>query len=115
MTGPSPLCEPGAVVLVRFTFTSQTQTKRRPAVILTGDRYHSSRLDAMMVPLSTQAGGFYGDSPVTDWQAAGLSGPTNAKGIIQTIERSTVDRRIGTLSDQDFAALKTALRSCLGL
>jgi len=112
---PSPLCELGAVVTLRYRQTNQTPGKRRPAIILTDAAYHSSRADAMMMPLSTRAGGYYGDCPLADWQSAGLSQPTTAKGVIQTLERSSVERRVGTLSETDFKTLKACLRVVLGL
>ena len=112
---PLPLCEPGAVVSVRYRETRQTTGKRRPAIVLTDAAYHAARADAIMVPLSTKAGGYYGDCAVNDWRAAGLNMATTAKGVIQTLERSAVERRIGTLSESDFGALKSCLRTTLGL
>jgi len=109
------ICEPGAVVAVRFVFTSQTAAKRRPAIILTNSNYHTSRADAVMMPLSTKAGGYYGDYPLIDWQAAGLNAATVAKGVIQTIPQSSIERRYGTLSVQDYEAVKSSVRQILGL
>lgn len=112
---PSTLCEPGAVVLIRFHFTSKTAVKMRPAVILTDDAYHASRADAIMIPLSSRAGGYYGDTLLNDWKSAGLNVQTTAKGVIQTIERAAVEKRIGTLSIDDFDSVKTNVKIILGL
>lgn len=68
-----------------------------------------------MMPLSTRAGGYYGDYPLVDWSAAGLNMATVAKGVIQTIPQSAVERRYGTLSAHDFDAVKQSLRQILGL
>jgi len=103
-------------VLVRFRFTGGQGTKRRPAVILTGDHYHNSRADAVMLALSTRRGDHYfGDCEIVDWQGAGLPQPTKAKGVIQTIEQRTVESRLGTLSANDFTRVKQSVRDILGL
>lgn len=114
-TQPSTLCEPGAVVVIRFQFTSQAAVKRRPAIILTDEIYHASRVDAIMMPLSSRAGGYYGDTLLNDWKSAGLDVQTTAKGVIQTIERAAVEKRIGTLSTDDFDSVKANVKTVLGL
>jgi len=100
---------------VRFTFTSQAGSKFRPAVILSDSAYHASKLDAVMVPLTSQQTSHYGDTNIVDWQQAGLLKASIAKGSIQTIERSSVSRRVGTLTDADLANLKLSLKRILGL
>ena len=116
MTTSSTRYNPGNVVMVRIRFTAGDMTKRRPAVILTGDAYHNSRADAVVVALSGQlTNSYYGDYVLTDWRAAGLPQPCKAKGIIQTIDRATIERSFGTLSQQDFNNLKDCTRSMLGL
>ena len=116
MTKSSTLYNPGSVVMVRIRFTAGDKTKRRPAVILTGDDYHASRADAIVVALSAQlANSYYGDYVLSDWRAAGLPEPSKAKGIIQTIDRTTIERTFGTLSPRDFRNLKEGIRSMLGL
>lgn len=108
--------EPGTVVMVRIRFTAGSETKRRPAVILTGDDYHNSRADAIVVALSAQlANSYYGDYVLSDWRAAGLPQPSKAKGIIQTVDRATIERTFGTLSRRDLINLRKCIRSMLGL
>jgi len=107
---------PGNVVAVRIRFTDGGATKKRPAVILTGDSYHNSRTDAVVVAISSQVGAsYYGDYVFSDWKEAGLPLPSKAKGVVETIDRSTIERSFGTLTDRDFQQLKTCLRSMLGL
>ncbi len=109
-------CEPGAVVVVRIRFAEGTGTKKRPAVVLTDSPYHGSRADAIVVALSTQRrAGYYGDCDLLDWRTAGLPQPTKAKGVVQTIQRTTVERRLGMLSQADFDRVKTSVHLILGL
>jgi mRNA-degrading endonuclease toxin of MazEF toxin-antitoxin module len=117
MTTPSSiLCDPGAVVLARIRFTEGTAAKKRPAVVLTDGLYHDSRADAIVVALSTQrAATYYGDCDLADWRVAGLPQPTKAKGVIQTIDRSTIERRLETLSSADLDRVKQSARLILCL
>jgi len=103
-------------VAVRIRFTSGSETKKRPAVILTNEEYHNSRADAIVVAISCQLdASYYGDYVLSDWKTAGLPRPSKAKGVIETIDRSTIEHTYGELSEQDFDQLKTCLRSMLGL
>lgn len=117
MTTPSSIpCDPGAVVITRIRFAEGTETKKRPAVVLTDSSYHDSRADAIVVALSTQRGAvYYGDCDLHDWREAGLPRPTKAKGVIQTIERSTIERRLGALSSSDLDRVKEGVRLILCL
>lgn len=109
-------CEPGAIVLVWFRFTRGTAAKRRPAVILSGDDYHRSRRDAVMMALTTNLTDVYhGDVELSDWWQAGLPKRTKIKGVIQTIDRATVERRLGTLSAGDLANVRVSLHSILAV
>ena len=67
-----------------------------------------------MIALSTQIEGMYhGDIDLTDWQGAGLPRPTKIKGVIQTIDRNVVERRLGTLVDADMVLLSQSLHAIL--
>ena len=115
-TRSSILCDPGAVVVTRIRFAEGTGTKRRPAVVLTDSPYHDSRADAIVVALSTQRGAsYYGDCDLYDWRDAGLPRPTKAKGVLQTIDRSTIERQLGTLSSSDLDRVRDSVRLILCL
>jgi mRNA interferase MazF len=103
-------CDPGAVVITRIRFTEGTETKKRPVVVLTDRSYHDSRADAIVVALSTQRGAvYYGDCDLHDWREAGLPLPTKAKGVIETIDRSKIERRLGVLSSSDLHRVKESV------
>ena len=109
-------CEAGSVVLVPFRFTSGGGVKNRPAVILSCDAYHTDRADAVMIALSTRMGAsYFGDYELSDWRSAGLPAPTKVKGIMQTIERSMIIRRLGSLTSKDFTALQDTVKAILGI
>ena len=102
--------------MVNFRFTDQSGSKRRPAVIISTDDYHQSRVDAVLLALSTQKdGGRFGDCVLEDWNAAGLPKPTKAKGVFETISKSIIYKQIGSLTPKDFKRVQKSVRDILGL
>lgn len=107
---------PGDVIVVRFRFRDDERPKPRPAVIVSVPEFHASRVDAVMVAVTGQEGrDYFGDCPIADWQEAGLLQESTAKGVIRTIERSKIRRRLGSLSDADKRRVGDSLRAILGL
>lgn len=110
------ICEPGDVVIVDFIFTNQIESKRRPAIVVSSDAYHRSRSDVLILAVTSQTRrNYFGDCELLDWRQANLYRPSVAKGTIHSIERRLVRRRIGTLSENDYAKVKGSLRDILGL
>ena len=80
------------------------------------DAVHESRADALIVPLTSRAGAQrFGDHLLLDWAAAGLPRASMAKGVVETVERSTFGPVLGTLTARDLAAIEHSLRDVLGL
>ncbi len=116
MMPSSTPCEPGDVVLVWFRFTSNEGAKKRPAVVLSTVPYHRSRADTIIIALTTQMkSAYFGDYDLMDWQSAGLPAPSRSKGVIQTIERASIERQFGRLTSRDFDAVQNTVRLILGL
>ena len=107
----------GTVVTVRMRFADQSGSKPRPAVIISSDRYHGTRADAVVMALTGQVGGRNrtGDCEISDWQHAGLLSPTKAKGVIATIARSAIRQDLGSLTQPDFDRVKGGVRAIFGL
>lgn len=103
----------GDVVVARFP--GVTGTKRRPAVILSSDAYHSARPDVIIGLLTSQTAGAIAptDYQVVDWAAANLRVPTAFRAFIVTIPASDVVANIGRLSDADWSAIKDRVRLAL--
>ena len=70
----------------------------------------------MIVPLTTRmSSAYFGDYDLVDWASAGLPQRSRAKGVLATIERATIEKLYGKLSDQDLDGIKSSLRSMLDL
>ncbi|OGA68139.1 MAG: growth inhibitor [Betaproteobacteria bacterium RIFCSPLOWO2_12_FULL_68_20] len=106
----------GDIVLVPFPFTDQSTAKRRPAVVVSSDRYHRERPDLIVMAVTSQAqpAGAIGEMQVKSWRAAGLLKPSSIKPVVTTIEVPLVIRRLGQLSDEDRQALKRAIGTIIG-
>jgi hypothetical protein len=63
----------GDVVLVPFPFTSQTASKKRPAVIVSNASYNRTRPDVVVMAITSQVRSTApSEARIVDWQIAGL-------------------------------------------
>ena len=56
----------------------------------------------------------FAEAPLADWQAAGLIKPSVFKPVFTTIEQRLVIKRLGSVSANDVALLRTVLASVIG-
>ena len=57
----------------------------------------------------------FGDHLITDWKSAGLLFPSVATGIIRTVARGIIDRKLGVMGKTDMDAIDRELRRFLAL
>ena len=103
----------GDVVTVEFR--GATGTKRRPAVVISSDVYHSERPDVILgvVTSNVAAATSSTDYVLQDWAAAGLRNPSAFRSYFGMALAGDV-RSIGRLSDRDFAAVRDCVFRALG-
>jgi mRNA interferase MazF len=95
--------------------------KRRPAVILSPDLYHSNRPDVIIGLITSQTSSAVGptDYALHDWAAAGLRVPSAFRAFVVTVPRPPDTARIGSLSDTDWqeiqARVQAAVAACQSL
>jgi len=108
--------EQGDVVLVRFVFSDEAGVKRRPAVILSTGDYHQGRQEAIVAAITSNVDRLLvGDHLITGWREAGLLFPSVATGIIRTIKRAMIERRLGAMPPADMQAVRENMQQVLGL
>jgi mRNA interferase MazF len=106
----------GDVVLVSFIFADETGVKRRPAVIVSSNTYHTGRDEAIIAAVTSRTDRvLIGDYLITDWQSAGLLFPSVATSIIRTIKQNMINRKLGSLQTWDMGAIDSKLKLVLGL
>ena len=104
------------MVLVPFPFTDQTETKKRPAVVASSDRYNKARSDVILMAITSQSSGHsrIGEVVIADWKGAGLIKASTIKPIVTKLEKRLIIRPLGKLGEKDITALRDALPIILG-
>lgn len=99
--------EPGDIVFLSFPFADMRGAKRRPALVLldTGDD------DIVVARITGQQlqSRFY--VALAGWQEAGLLLPSVTRlHKITTLEKSLVERKLGTLTTSDWAQVRIMIQ-----
>lgn len=94
----------GDVVLVPFPFTDQRVIKKRPAVIISSERYQNSHPDLILMAVTSQQQTLMipDHIQIVNWQAAGLAKPSVVKPIVMMLEQQLVIRVLGRLKKDGF-------------
>jgi mRNA interferase MazF len=110
-----PSCEVWDLVKVPRPYTNRPVQQRRPALVVAVPDVPGAP-DLLWVLMVTSAAnrGWPGDVLISDLDAAGLPAPSLVRPAkIATIEARDAER-LGHLSQADRAAVRQALRDCLG-
>ncbi|MGL4612228.1 MAG: type II toxin-antitoxin system PemK/MazF family toxin [Trueperaceae bacterium] len=106
------LLKPGDVVTA--TFAGAVETKRRPAVVLSSETYHTLRPDVIAGLITTQTHKLIAtDYVLQDWQEAGLREASIFRSYIVTLVPTTHIHRIGYLTKQDWHGICERMRLSL--
>lgn len=105
-------CSFGDIVLVPFPFTDQSETKKRPGVVVSSSAYHRFRDDVILMAVTSQVRApRFGELLVDDWSRAGLLKPSLVKPVLFTLEGALILRKLGRLGTTDQEALGSCLAS----
>jgi len=106
----------GDVVLVAFAFSEETGRKLRPALVVSSQGYHRGRQEIIVAAITSNVRRrLFGDHVVADWQGAGLLFPSVVTGVLRTVKRTVIERRLGAMPAGDLRAIDEGLRRSLGL
>ena len=106
----------GDIVLVKFVFASETRSKRRPVLLLSSDRYMEGRQEVIVSAITSNTRRMLeGDHLMADWGKAGLLYPSVSTGILRTIKRSMIERKMGEISQRDLSEIESNLAQILEL
>ncbi len=106
----------GDVILVKFVFSDETGTRRRPALIISSDAYHQGRQEIIIAAVTSRTGRILiGDHLIRDWEGAGLLFPSVVTGIVRTIKQGMITRKLGVMPKADMEATDGNLRVALNL
>ena len=103
-------------MLIGFVFADESGKKVRPAVVVSSAGYHRNRQDVIVAAITSNVGRrLFGDHLIREWKAAGLLFPSVATGILRTIKRTMIDRKLGAIMEPDLEAIDRGLRGSLAL
>ena len=100
--------------VVTVDFPAVTGIKRRPAVVLSSEIYHTNRPDVIVGLITSQTKNLgVTDYVLQDWQISGLRVPSVFRSFIVTLPPSANLVIIGKLSEQDWQGVKNCVKLSL--
>lgn len=106
----------GDVVLIGFVFSDESGKKFRPALVLSSSAYHRGRQEVVVAAITSNIRRrLFGDHVIADWKETGLLFPSLVTGILRTVKRTMIDRKLGTMPKSDMVAVDREIRRSLGL
>jgi mRNA interferase MazF len=106
----------GDVVLVRFVFADGKGAKQRPGLIISSDRYHQARREAILAAITSNIGRLLlGDYKIKAWRESGLLYPSVVTGIVRTIKRDMIATKMGELPAPELQVVEDKLRQIMNL
>lgn len=95
--------KPRDIILIELTFTDGTGSKKRPALIISSDKYNKNRQEVIVAAITSNIERILvGDTRLNNWKKAGLIYPSLVTGIIRTIKVAMINRKLGILAKEDF-------------
>lgn len=109
--------ERGDVILVDIAFSGVIGYKRRPAVVISAEAFNAAGTKLIVAAITSNVSPPFrpGDSLLNDWRAAGLLKPSAVRGVLATVDKMDVVRKLGVLSLQDFATVEQSIADVLDL
>ena len=106
----------GDVFLVPFPFTDLTDTKRRPALILSSGEYNGATGDVIIAQITSRVSAPLrpGDCSIDQWREAGLLAPSRVRAKLTTLAGTLLVRRLGRMPAGDLASVDRSLARVLG-
>lgn len=110
----------GQVVVVEVPFSDFSGTKRRPALVVSAEKFHRALPDVIVCPISSQAR-FYrrpgpGDCPLSAWRLIRLRHPSTVRlSKLLAVDKAIVKKTLGVLPPDDLARVESGIRQAFGL
>ncbi len=102
------------VVAVPFPFTDRDAIKRRPALVISNERFNQQHDQLILAMITTATDNVWpSDVSLTDWQEAGLKVACHLRLKLFTLDQSLVLKAIGHLSSQDAKSVQAVFTEYL--
>ncbi len=104
----------GDIVLLEVIFTDISDVKKRPALIISSEAYNNSRQEVIIAAITSNTDRkLVGDYQIENWVKAGLLYPSLVTAIIQTMKKSLVIRKLGSLEPYELERIKQNFQNIL--
>lgn len=112
MMKPMEIYRPFEVVVVPFPFTDKAASKRRPALVLSSERFNSAIHHSVLAMITSQAHSAWPlDIVIQDLSMAGLKSPSIIRMKLFTLDHRLIQKRIGHLGQPDQRSVKTSFKT----
>jgi mRNA interferase MazF len=103
------------VVAVPFPFTDRNATKRRPALVISNEKFNQQHNQIVLAMITTTTDNVWpSDVTLTNWQKAGLKLSCQLRLKLFTLDQNLVLKAIGHLSSKDVKSVQAALTEYVG-
>lgn len=108
------ICKPFSVIVVPFPFTDLSKSKKRPALVVSTEKFQKSNGYISLLMITTAKNSkWFGDLLISDLAETGLSVPSYVRQKIFTIDSRLIEKRIGHLSKNDIKKIKLLFHDCI--
>jgi mRNA interferase MazF len=106
----------GDVILVDIAFSGTVGYKRRPAVVLSVDAFNTASIKLIVAAVTSNISPPFrpGDCLLSDWESAGLLKPSAVRGVLATVDKDDVVRKLGALTTRDLVVVGQSVAGILG-
>ena len=104
----------GEVYLANVIFTDGSEVKKRPVVIVSGKDFNNKRDEIIVSAITSNIiRKIYGDISIKNWEKAGLLYPSVATGLLFTMKKDLLGKKLGNLTESDLIDLNNSIASNL--
>lgn len=109
------ICNAFDVVVVPFPFTDSTQSKKRPAVVLSSNANFNGQIGHSVLAMITSAKNTRWplDVTISDLKGAGLPAPSVIRMKLFTLDHRFIADKIGRIAKKDQKKLQAAVSALL--
>ncbi|MCK5682483.1 type II toxin-antitoxin system PemK/MazF family toxin [bacterium] len=104
----------GDVVLLNVVFSEGKGSKKRPALIISGNEYNTVRQEVIIAAITSNVKRTLpGDTGIKKWKEAGLHFPSQVMAVIQTFKSNLVYKKLGKMKTEDLKQVKINLKKAM--
>lgn len=95
------------IVVVPFPFTDKNADKRRPALIISNERFHAKHQQYLLSMITTAKHSHWAsDIAIEDYHHANLTSPSLIRCKLFTLDHDMIIRKLGRLSNHDIINIR---------